>query len=55
MKSEFFMITLNIENHGLTRVFDIDAKAQYSRQESFAVYLVELEKCVVYIRVVTTR
>jgi len=41
------MITLNVENHGLTLVIDIDAKTQYPFQESFALYLVELERCVV--------
>jgi len=40
MKSGFYMITLNVENHGLT--FDIDAKAQYPFQENFALYLMGL-------------
>jgi len=47
MKSGFFMISLNVENHGLTwSIFDIDIKAQYSRQESFVLYL-GLERCVI--------
>jgi len=33
--------------------FDINAKAQYPRQEGFALYLMGLERCVV-LRVVTT-
>ncbi|KAL6260857.1 hypothetical protein P5V15_008386 [Pogonomyrmex californicus] len=53
MKSGFFMITLNVENHGLTLVnLRYRAKAQYPRQEGFALYLVGLERCVV-LRVVT--
>jgi len=59
MKRGFFMVTLNIENHDDQSsswpwwTFDIDAKAQYPRQEShFALYLVGLERCVV-LRVVT--
>jgi len=49
MKSGFFMITLNAENHGLGlwSTFDIDAKAQYLRQ-GFALYLVGLERIVLY-------
>jgi len=42
------MITFNIENHGLILInFDMDAKAQYPRQEHFTLYLMGLEKCVV--------
>jgi len=37
----------------LWSIFDIDVKAQYPRQESFALYLVELERCIV-LQVVTT-
>jgi len=40
MKSE------NVENHELTLV-NLDAKAQYPRQEGFAPYLMGLERCVV--------
>jgi len=48
MKSGLFMITVKIENHELTLVnIDIDAKAQYPRQEGFALYLVGLERCVI--------
>jgi len=47
MKSGFFMIILNVENHGLTLI-----NRRHPRQEDFALYL-GLERCVV-LRVVTT-
>jgi len=43
MKSGFFMITLNVKNHGLTLI-NIDVKIQYPCQEAFALYLVGLER-----------
>jgi len=48
------MITLNVENHGLTLVnLQHRRQSPNPHQEGFTLYLVGLERCVV-LRVVTT-
>jgi len=48
MKNGLFIITLKVENHELTLFnIDIDAKAQYPRQEGFALYLMGLKRYVI--------